>query len=154
VTTTGDEVGVGVGPWATVGALCVGLADGSTDGVGFEDAGGADSDAPGPEGGSLAVDVDGLALAGSAELPGTTTLGDGDDPRATPRSGCAGAIRPAVSATVARTRLRSPIATTRRARWAEVTTKTGSFRQVPWRRSLEDEPMVAPGPPIPPVGDP
>jgi hypothetical protein len=29
----------------------------------------------------------------------------------------------------------------------------GSFRRVPWRRSLEYQPMVAPGPPDPPMTD-
>ena len=29
----------------------------------------------------------------------------------------------------------------------------GSFRRVPWRRSLEYQPMVAPGPPDPPTTD-
>ncbi|HEY8990040.1 MAG TPA: hypothetical protein VIM39_13525 [Candidatus Limnocylindrales bacterium] len=39
--------GVGVGPWATVGALGIGLADGSPDDVGEGDTAAADSDAPG-----------------------------------------------------------------------------------------------------------
>jgi hypothetical protein len=136
VLTTGVVAGVGVGPWAMVGALSVGLADGSLDGVGLADAGGVDSDAPGVVGDALEPDVDGLAPGGSVELPGATALGCEDAPTAIPPFGCAGAIRPAVSATVARTRLRSPIATTRRARWAEVTTTdgllpTGPLAEVP-----------------------
>jgi hypothetical protein len=136
LTTTGVVAGVGVGPWATVGALSVGLADGSPDGSGLADAGGVDSEAPGVEGDALGPDVDGLAPPGSEELPGATALGCEDAPTAIPPFGWAGAIRPAVSATVARTKLRSPIATTRRARWAEVTTTdgllpTGPLAEVP-----------------------
>ena len=144
--------GVGVGPWATVGALSVGLADGSPDGTGLADAGGVDSEAPGV-GDALAPDVaglaDGLAPAGSEELPGAPALGCEDGPTAIPPFGWAGAIRPAVSATVARIKLRSPIATTRRARWAEVTTTdgllpTGPLAEVP--RVPADGSTGTPGP--------
>jgi hypothetical protein len=132
--TTGGAVGVGVGPPATIGPLgggATGCVDGdalaagkgSVDGGGLCDSGAADSEAPGVVGDWPAVDVeDGLDVAAPDDALGAIALGSGELPRATPRSGCAGVIRPAVSATVARMRFRSPIATTRRARWAEVTT--------------------------------
>ena len=135
LTTIGDVVGVGVGPWATIGPLGVGFADGSTDGStedgGLDDPGGADSDPTGAVGEELAGEVEGFE-----EAPGTSTLGAVDVPAAMPRFGCPDARSPAVNATVARTRLRSPIATTRRARWAEVTTTdgllpTGPLAEVP-----------------------
>jgi len=148
LTTIGDDAGVGVGPWATVGALGVGLADGSTDGWtdgdALGDTGGADSDPTGVVGEALAGDAEGFE-----EVPGATTLGAGDAPAAMPRSGWLGAINPAVNATVARTRLRSPNATTRRARWAEVTTTdgllpTGPLAEVP--RGPADGSTGTPGP--------
>jgi len=147
--TTGGAVGVGVGPTATIGPLGVALAEGPIDGEGLAEAGGVDSEAPGTADGVVGVppgpDVEGLA-AGGDEPPGAATLGTGEAPPAMPRSGWAGATRPAVSATVARTRLRSPIATTRRARWLAVTTAYGLLPTGQWRRSRGDPAMVAPGP--------
>jgi hypothetical protein len=130
--------GVGVGPTATIGLLGIGVVDGptegSTDGVisgdalGSGDTGAFDPDEPvgaGPpvpgEAGAEPLGVDGMT---EPVLPG---VADGF-PMAIPGLGWAGATKPAVSATVARTRFRRPMATTRRARWAEVTT-TGALLQ-------------------------
>jgi hypothetical protein len=65
-------------------------------------------------------------------------------PTATSAGGPGGVNRPVASATVARTRFRSPKATTRRARWAEVTTTDGLL---PTGRHgvRRDSSMVAPG---------
>jgi hypothetical protein len=108
--------GVGVGPSATIGPLGVVLPDGSADAVSGGDSPGWDGVDPGD---SVAPPgVDGLDRGGwavSAE-PGST-LADGVAlPPAISRFDGVCATSPAVSATVARTRLRSPIATTRRAR--------------------------------------
>jgi hypothetical protein len=148
---TDAAAGVGVGPTATSGLLGTGVADGTTDGVASSDPlGSGDTAACDPDGpvgwgapdsddpGVVAFVADGLAepvLAGAA---------DGFPP-AIPVPGWAGATKPAVSATVARTRFRRPMATTRRARWAEVTT-TGGLLQAGQRGVLGDGPMVAPGP--------
>jgi hypothetical protein len=133
------EPGVGVGPRATIGPL----ADGSRDGV-VDDAGGADSDAP--RLGFDPAEPAGAELdpADPAGLPRPTTAGlEVATPPATCWSGRVGVSRPAVNATVARIRLRSPRATTRRARWAEVTRADGLL---PTRRRSpqRDSAMVAP----------
>jgi hypothetical protein len=81
---------VGVGPPATIGPLGIGLAEGSSDGDGLADSGGADSEGPGTEAlgvsavaaGVLAV-ATGLELPGSDEVPGATTTGLGELPIAT-----------------------------------------------------------------------
>jgi hypothetical protein len=144
VPRLGDAVatdgGVGVGPWATSGplgaALGAALADGSIEEDGPGDTGGADPDEPGTVGDPPGPVVDGLDAVGSEELLGAMTPGFGEVPPAMLRSGWVGVTNPAVSATVARMRFRSPIATTRRARWAEVTTTGGLLPTGQWRRSL------------------
>ena len=110
--------GTGVGPPATIGpsvgvADVVGAADGSIDGV-------ADGSTDGPVPGSVETGV----ASGVAVVTGAAVLGDavatapGElEARATsPPSGRLGATAPAVSATVARMRFNTPMATTRRAR--------------------------------------
>jgi hypothetical protein len=108
VVGPGDAVGTtATGPCGDGLAVGDGWTDGSADGVDAEGVGSppvpADADAP-------AEDV--------AEGPGTglaaETVGGGL-PRAT-SPGRAGAMKPAVSATVARMRFKSPMATTSRAR--------------------------------------
>jgi hypothetical protein len=105
--------GVGVGPSATMGppvgaAEAVGSAEGVTDGS---------SDGCGP--GSDAAGV----VAGLGLVPGepsgwdaVATGGGVSEARATSVCGRLGATAPAVSATVARMRFSTPMATTRRAR--------------------------------------
>jgi hypothetical protein len=117
--TVGDVVGpvgsvaagVGVGTTATIGPLAAGVAEGSTDGATAEGStdGWLDSD-----GGWLASPGVGLAPLGSGLVAAAGIDGAGEL-TAIPRSGV-GATTPAVSATVARMRFKSPIATTRRAR--------------------------------------
>jgi hypothetical protein len=119
----GVELGVGVGP-ATVG---VGVGPSATIGPSLGALPEADGDADGssalPVGDAVAVGATvGLAVGG-AEALGFTGSGEAVDDGAgvrgspaTPWSGCVGATTPAVSATVARMRLRTPKATTRRAR--------------------------------------
>jgi hypothetical protein len=110
--------GVALGPRATVGDVGdgVGSADGATDGS-------LAGVAAGVSVGGVAVDgsalVDGSVLADGWDGvldPGVATATGGGDWRATPSTGGEGATAPAVSATVARMRLRTPMATTRRAR--------------------------------------
>jgi hypothetical protein len=110
--------GVGVGPSATIGPLAFGLTDGSIDGVTAGEPTGDDPVAPvdcvGP-GSVVAVDPDELGAVGSIEADEIAPDGVGLPP-ATSGLRWGGARTPAVSATVARMRLRRPIATTRRAR--------------------------------------
>jgi len=90
---------------------------------------------------------EGVVAAGSDGLPETAAVGTGlGFPPATSGPGLAGDSAPAVRATVARIRLRSPKATTRRARWAEVTTTDGLLPTGD-TESCGDGSMVAPGPP-------
>jgi hypothetical protein len=104
--------GVALGPRATVGEVGdgVGSADGATDGS-------LAGVAAGVSAGGVAVDGSVLADGSDGVLdPGVATATGGGDWRATPSTGGEGATAPAVSATVARMRLRTPMATTRRAR--------------------------------------
>jgi hypothetical protein len=142
------EPGVGVGPWATSGPLAVGLADGSLDGDGSTDGNGS-GETRAPDADGTGVDApepgeDGVVAVGCDELPVVAELGVMLGPSATRDGGPGGVSRPAASATVARMRFRSPKATTRRARWAEVTTTDGLL---PTGRHgvRRDDPMVAPG---------
>jgi hypothetical protein len=151
--------GVGVGTTATIGLLGAGVADGTGDGstdAGATDAGGSidplgSGDAGGSEPvtllgcGSPELDEEGVVAVGAGGLTAAELAGVGELPAAIPVPGWAGATNPAVSATVARTRFRRPKATTRRARWAEVTT-TGGLLQAGQRGVLGDGPMVAEGP--------
>ncbi len=125
-------VGTGVGPPATIGpsdgdadgsddGSADGSVDGSVDGT-LEPAGSDDEPAgsldvgPGAELGEIEPpDVDG-AMAGLALAAATPPGGV---------EGADGATMPAVRATVARMRFKSPIATTRRARCAVVTVWVG-----------------------------
>jgi hypothetical protein len=145
-------VGVGVGMTATIGLLGVGVGDGTTDGspeaggssdaLGSSDAGGSDPDEPVGWGSPELVD-EGVAALGAGGLTGAELAGATDKfPPAIPVPGWGGAMNPAVSATVARTRFRRPMATTRRARWAEVTT-TGGLLQAGQQGVLGDGSMVA-----------
>jgi hypothetical protein len=151
--------GVGVGTTATIGLLGVGVADGTGDGSideGATDAGGSgDPLASGDAGvsepvaplgcGSPELDDEGVVAVDAGGLTTAEPAGVGEFPAAIPVPGWAGATNPAVSATVARTRFRRPRATTRRARWAEVTT-TGGLLQAGQRGVLGDGAMVAEGP--------
>jgi hypothetical protein len=123
VATTGGrpafvEPGVGVGATATIGPSEGGVeAAGSVDGPGV---GAIDGSTDGPtDGGDGSVpppvEADGV---GAADEDGTTapTDGPGLPIAAIPSSRWVGPTSPAVSATVARIRFRSPMATTRRAR--------------------------------------
>lgn len=151
--------GVGVGTTATIGLLGVGVADGTCDGS--TDAGATDADGSsdplgsGDVGGSEPVtllgcgspelDEEDVVAVGAGGLTAAELAGVGELPAAIPVPGWAGATNPAVSATVARTRFRRPNATTRRARWAEVTT-TGGLLQAGQRESSGTGAMVAEGP--------
>jgi hypothetical protein len=140
----GVAAGVGVAGGLAVGPL-VGPAAGREDGalgptatwpvgsgvtVGFRLADGwVDDDGegvavPGDAGCELVVVV-GLGPAG-VEDGGAVTKGVGT--AATPPGTVLGAPNPTARAKVARTRLRTPRATTSRARWAEVTSLVLSFR--------------------------
>ena len=142
----GVAVGVGVGFafGLVVGAL-VGPAAGRDDGAlgptatwplgsgvtvgvrlpdGCVEGGGVGVATPGDPGWELGVGV-GLGPAG-VEDGGAVTRGVGT--AATPPGSVLGAPNPTASAKVARTRLRTPRATTSRARWAEVTSLVLSFR--------------------------
>jgi hypothetical protein len=112
------EPGVGVGTTATIGASVGaaelgGSADGSTEGRtdGSVEGSTVEADGPAPADvplGDGSVDWDGVSGSDEgAGLPGITAI---------PPSGPVGVTKPAVSATVARIRFRSPMATTRRAR--------------------------------------
>jgi hypothetical protein len=114
--------GVGVGITATIGPPlgeidAVGkadgtTADGSTDGTTPEELGSGVA----PLGVGVAAEVAlGAALAPTAVAPGRED-GAWLPAAAIPLGGGVGATKPAVSATVARMRLRSPMATTKRAR--------------------------------------
>ena len=95
------------------------LADGSVDGDGVETAGD-----PGGEvvvGVGVGVGPDGVA-DGRADTTGVGEI------TATSPGGVRGAPKPTARAKVARTRLRTPRATTNRARWAEVTSLFPSLR--------------------------
>jgi hypothetical protein len=113
VAVGSPAVGRGVGSTATTGPASGGrvdgvvTADGSTGGVTADGAG-----SPLVAGVTLGVGV--VADGAVSDAPGAT-VGPGL-PRAIPSAGRGGATNPAVSATVARMRLRSPMATTRRAR--------------------------------------
>ncbi len=102
-----------LGSGVTVGLI---LADGCVDGDGVS--------VPGDPGGGLVVV--GLGPAGVAD-GGAVTTGVGEV-TASPPGSVRGAPKPTASAKVARTRLRTPRATTSRARWAEVTSLVLSFR--------------------------
>jgi hypothetical protein len=126
VETTGGrpafvEPGVGVGATATIGSSVGAVeAGGSVDGAGEGSIEGSiegpldgatdegeGSVPPLPEGvGSAGVD----GVADAPDVPGLAPM------TAIPSSRCGGATNPAVNATVARMRFRSPMATTRRAR--------------------------------------
>jgi len=102
-----------LGSGVTVGLM---LADGWVDaGVGVE--------IPGDPGGELVV---GPGPVGVAE--GVTVAMGVGEVTATPPGPVRGAPKPTARAKVARTRLRTPRATTSRARWAEVTSLILSFR--------------------------
>jgi hypothetical protein len=106
--TIGGSEATGAGSEATGseprGAETVGATDGSREGV------------PGGSVGSGTVEV-GDAVAGFGSVVGLAVVAAGvADARATRSAGGVGATTPAVSATVARMRLRTPMATTRRAR--------------------------------------
>jgi hypothetical protein len=104
--------------WPLGSGVTVGLplAEGCVDGGGVE--------IPGdPDGEPVA---EGLAPAGVAD-GGPVTIGVGEL-TATPPGPVRGAPKPTARAKVARTRLRTPRATTSRARWAEVTSLVLSFR--------------------------
>ena len=98
------------------------LGDGTVEGgaVGV----GVGVEVPGDSGAELVVV--GPGLAGVAE-GGTLTTGVGESTATSPGP-VRGAPIPTASANVARTRLRTPRATTSRARWAEVTSLVLSFR--------------------------
>jgi hypothetical protein len=110
------------------------LGSGVTDGLRLAGGGG--------DGGGVAVpgepwgDVDvGLGLGPNRVVDGAgVAIGVGDT-RATSLGGVRGAPKPTASAKVARTRLRTPRATTSRARWAEVTSLVLSFRPADVGRS-------------------
>lgn len=93
------------------------LADGCVDGVGV--------DAPGEPCGEVVV---GLGVGPDGVVDGgAVTIGVGETP-ATSLGAVRGAPNPTARAKLARTRLRTPRATTSRARWAEVTSLVLSFR--------------------------
>ena len=101
------------------------LADGCVDGGAV--------DVPGePPGGVVAGLV--VGPGGVVDGPGVA-IGVGDTP-ATSLGAVRGAPKPTASAKVARTRLRTPRATTSRARWAEVTSLVLSFRPAYVGRSV------------------
>ena len=104
-----------LGSGVTVGLI---LADGCVDGGCVE--------VPGDPIGELVVVGLGPGPAGVADGEAVTT-GVGEV-TATPPGSVRGAPKPTVRAKVARTRLRTPRATTNRARWAEVTSLVLSFR--------------------------
>ena len=118
--------GVGVGTTATIGPSdATGEVDGATDGAidgctegstGGCAEGSTDGSTEGPTG---EVGTGVTVGAGDATGDGPTADGDGlavPGTAATSDSGRLGPTKPAVSATVARMRFRSPMATTRRAR--------------------------------------
>ena len=115
---SGDvEVGVGVGPTATITGLADGDVLAGTNGTPDGPCDPTDGDcaavAPGDSADPLAAGpIDGCGVALAAAMS---------------RGGTFGATTPAVSATVARMRFRRPIATTRRARCAVVTAVMGSL---------------------------
>jgi hypothetical protein len=140
----GGEVGVGFALGFEVGGL-VGPAAGREDGAlgptatsplgsgvtvgptladGCVDAGGVGVAIPGDPGCELVVGVR-LGPAGDADEGGVTR---GVGTTATPPGSVRGAPNPTARAKVASTRLRTPRATTSRARWAEVTSLVLSFR--------------------------
>jgi hypothetical protein len=100
------------------------LADGCVDGGGV--------DVPGEPPGGMVAGL-GVGPDGEGDGPGVP-IGVGDAP-ATSLGSVRGAPRPTASANVARTRLRTPRATTSRARWAEVTSLVLSFRPADVGRS-------------------
>ena len=101
------------------------LADGEVDGGGC--------DVPGEPWGKAVV---GLGLGPDGVVDGAgVAIGVGDTP-ATSLGAVRGAPKPTASAKVARTRLRTPRATTSRARWAEVTSLVLSFRPANVGRSV------------------
>ena len=124
------DAAVGLGRFATIGPLGTtggtGSADGATDGMGFAD-GAIDGSSEGPTVGATVLEVGvgvgvgtgsaTVGLAGRELALGAIgdVLGVGLASAMSP-GGRDGATTPAVSATVARTRLRSPMATTSRAR--------------------------------------
>jgi hypothetical protein len=110
----GRVAGAGVGPPATIGPS-VDVADGSGATDALEDSLG-DALEPGSVVG-VAFDVAAGVPDGDPEGVTTGWLGAGvPEAWATPLGGLVGATTPAVSATVARMRFRTPMATTRRAR--------------------------------------
>lgn len=145
---------VGVGPTATMGLLGTGVTDGSTDGgiegptaidpLGCGALGTGDPDALVGCDGPDVRDPEGVAVSPDGETEALPAGAADGLPAMIPDPSGAGATNPAVSATVASTRLRRPMATTRRARWAEVTTTDGLL-QAGQLGVLGDGPMVAPG---------
>jgi len=117
------------GPMATW-PLGSGVADGMTLADGWVDGGGVD--VPGEPWGNVVVGL-GFGLAGVVD-GADVAIGVGDTP-ATSLGVVRGAPKPTASAKVARTRLRTPRATTSRARWAEVTSLVLSFRPADVGRS-------------------
>lgn len=105
--------GVGVGPCAIVGADGVGETIGSADGpVEGSPDGGLETDGCD----EASVDALGAGFEGTGDAGGASTVGLAEA-RAMSLGGVArGATAPAVSATVARMRFKTPMATTRRAR--------------------------------------
>ena len=112
-------VGVGVGIPATIGPSEATGVDADGMGVGSSDDGTADADAGGSE-----LEPAGLEVVGAGDVatPGDEVVGEAwafvgpGLATAMPPPCRVGETNPAVSATVARMRLRSPMATTRRAR--------------------------------------
>jgi len=135
----GVPCGVGVGPWAISGgaADAPGVSAGDELGVGSADG----LDAGGP---LLPGDAVGDA-AGDGEADGPSAVTGVGVAAPTPSGGAAGATKPAVMATVARMRFRTPIATTRRARCAVVTVYPEGSLFVERVRSADGR-MVAPTP--------
>ena len=101
--------GCGVGPWATVGGVGVAEATGSLEGAGTL---GLDDGVALPSGGADAPPAE---VDGAGELTGVTIGVGVCVARATSDEG-PGATTPAVNATVARMRFKTPMATTSRAR--------------------------------------
>jgi hypothetical protein len=100
-----------------------GVTEGPTLADGWVDGGGVD--VPGEPPGGVVAKL-GAGPDGVADGAGVS-IGLGETP-ATSLGAVRGAPRPTASAKVARTRLRTPRATTSRARWAEVTSLILSFR--------------------------
>jgi len=118
------------GPMATW-PLGSGVTEGPTLADGCVDGGGVD--VPGEPTGGVVAGL-GVGPDGVVDGPGVT-IGVGDTP-ATSLGAVRGAPKPTASANVARTRLRTPRATTSRARWAEVTSLVLSFRPANVGRSV------------------